>query len=339
MSATLPENTIHLLIPFASVSSPDAAELLYGLKLPNLQQLLAQLTLVHSDTGADDSFSPPHERALARLQGLPVVDGGIPWAAQRALALGLQGAMALPWGFVTLCHGVLGTGSMTLTNPDELLVSEAESRQLLADMQPYFADDGFTLHYMADLPSTWLVSAEALSNVHVQAASLDRVLSTGAGYDMAHWQVRGVQGKSQNASTLRRLQNEMQMLLYAHPLNDARKRYSLDAINSIWLHGTGALVSSYQKPSTHVTMPRSLADAAFREDWEVWASAWQQLDSGVCADLLKRVHGGQAVTLTLCGERGALTYEMRSKSAMTKLKDGFRSVFSPKQAYILPVSL
>ena len=129
---------MHLIIPFASVCSEAAAKHLQDLKLPNLRQLLDTLTLVDSDVGTDESFSPPHERALARSQGLPVVDGCIPWAAQRATALGLAHATSRPWSFVTLCHSAVGMGSMTLEDPDQLQVSEAESRQLLADMAPYF---------------------------------------------------------------------------------------------------------------------------------------------------------------------------------------------------------
>ena len=70
------ETAHHLLIPFAAVSSALSSEAatkyLQDLKLPNLRQLLSTLTLVDSDIGAEESFSPPHERAIARLQGLPV---------------------------------------------------------------------------------------------------------------------------------------------------------------------------------------------------------------------------------------------------------------------------
>ena len=109
------ENATHLLIPFASVSSEAATKYLQGLELPNLRQLLSALTLVDSDIGIEESFSPPHERALARVQGLPVADGCIPWAAKmansRASVLGLENAQTLPWSFITLCHSVVGIGS------------------------------------------------------------------------------------------------------------------------------------------------------------------------------------------------------------------------------------
>ena len=320
------ENAHHLLISFTAVSSEAAARYLQDLKLPNLRQLLDTLSLTDSDIGADESFSPPHERALARAQGLPVGDGCIPWAAQRAAALGLDHAQTLPWSFVTLCHSVVGIGSMTMEDPDQLQVSEAESRQLLADMTPYFAEDGLTLHYLE--PSLWLCSGEPLRDV--RTASLDRVI----GKDLSEWQP--AHGES---AKLRRLQNEMQMLLYTHTVNDARSRARVASINSIWLHGTGESAMASEKVTTNINVPRSLADAALKEDWPAWTKAWEQLDATACADLLKRAQAGESVTLTLCGARSALSYKLRSKSAVERLKASFIGVFGLQSAYLLPKAL
>lgn len=313
---------MHLIIPFAFVRSEATAQHLQDLKLSNLRQLLATLTLVDSDIGSEDSFSPPHERALARAQGLPVLDGYIPWAAQEAAEMGLDNALSDPWGWVTLCNYFVGTGSMTLEDPAQLQVTEAESRRLLADMTPYFVEDGISLHYVA--PTQWLASGDPLKNI--PTASLDRVV----GRNLDAWQPEGLP-----AAKLRRLQNEMQMLLYIHTVNDVRSRTHAVAINSIWLHGTGELAALQPKVSTNIITPRSLADAALRDDWAAWIQAWEQLDATLCADLLKRVQAGELVTLTLCGERGAMRYESRPKSALERLKGSFRGVFGLQPAYLL----
>jgi hypothetical protein len=321
---------MQLIIPFASVSSETAVKHLQDLKLPHLRQLLDVLTLVDSDIGTEESFSPPHERALAQAQGLPVVDGYIPWAARRAAALGLENAQTLPWSFVTLCHSVVGNGSMTMEDPAQLQVSETESRQLLADMTPYFAEDGLTLHYLQS--SLWLCSGVPLRDV--RTASLDRVI----GQDLAPWQP--AQGE---AARLRRLQNEMQMLLYTHTVNDTRNRARVTVINSIWLHGMGYLAKASGEASTNIetsiNMPRSLGDAALKEDWPAWVKAWEQLDATVCADLLKRVQAAEPVVLTLCGERSALRYELRQKTVLERIKGGFRGVFGLQPSYLLPKQL
>jgi hypothetical protein len=326
ISPSLPHTATHVLIPFASVSSESVAKHLQDLNLPNLRELLVKLTLVNSDIGTDESFSPPHERALARAQGLPVVDGYIPWAAQEAAQLGLNDANSAVWGWVSLCNYFVGTGSMTLENPDMLQVTEAESRQLFDDMQPYFAEDGITLHYVA--PSRWLATGEPLQNI--PTASLDRVI----GRDLDAWQPEG-----HAAAKLRRLQNEMQMLLYTHTANEARSRSKYAAINSIWFHGTGKLAGLKPKVSTNIDIPRVLANAALREDWAAWVKAWEQLDATVCADLLKCVQAGEPVNLTLCGERSALTYELRPKSAVERLKDGFRGILGIQPANLLSKQL
>ena len=324
------ENAHHLLIPFAAVSSESAAKYLQDVKLPNLRQLLGTLSLVDSDIGSEESFSPPHERAFARLQGLSVVDGYIPWAAQEAVQLALKNADSAVWGWVSLCSNVVGTGSLTLEDPTQLHATEAESRQLLADMTPYFAEDGLTLHYAA--ANQWLVSGEPLCDV--RTASLDRVI----GKDLSEWQP--AQGES---AKLRRLQNEMQMLLYTHTVNDDRNRARAATINSIWLHGTGELPIAGGQVSTNITtavhVPRTLADAALKEDWPAWVKAWEQLDATVCLDLLMSVQAGEPVILTLCGERSALRYELRPKSVLERLKASFIGILGLQTAYLLPKQL
>ena len=328
------ETATHLLIPFASISSSLSSEAatkyVQDLKLPNLRQILSILTLVDSDVGTEESFSTPHERALARAQGLPVVDGYIPWAAQKAFDFGLDGAQTQPWSFVTLCHSVVGMGSMTMEDPAQLPVSEAESRQLCTDMTPYFSEDGLTLHYLE--PKLWLCRGEPLRDV--RTASFDRVI----GQDLSEWQPAG--GES---AKLRRLQNEMQMLLYTHTANSARNSVNTSVINSVYFHGSGENERLKLQVSANITtsinMPRTLADAALKEDWPTWVKAWEQLDATVCADLLKRVTAGEAVVLTLCGERSALRYELRQKTVFQRIKGGFRGVFGIKPAYLLPKQL
>jgi hypothetical protein len=154
------------------------------------------------------------------------------------------------------------------------------------------------------------------------------------GQDLAPWQP--AQGES---AKLRRLQNEMQMLLYTHTVNDARNRVRTATINSIWLYGTGEFMGIQPQVSTNIDMPRSLADAALKEDWSAWAKAWEQLDATACADLLKRIQAGEAVVLTLCGERSALRYELRPKSTLERIKGSFRGVFGLQSAYLLPKQL
>jgi hypothetical protein len=55
--------------------------------------------------------------------------------------------------------------------------------------------------------------------------------------------------------------------------------------------------------------------------------------------LLKRASAGEPVSLTLCGERSALSYELRSKSALERLKSSFRGILGLQPTYLLPKQL
>ncbi len=331
MSETQASISQHLLIPLAATSSPEAAKHVQALRLPNLNQLLATLTLSHSDMGTAESFSPPHERALARLQDLPVTDGYIPWAAQKATALALPNAQTTAWSFVTLCQCTVGMNDVQLQNPALLRVTEGESQTLLRDMQPYFAEDGLTLHALANLPNTWLVSGKPLRDM--RTASIDRVI----GKNVDTWQTKGAESEK-----IHRLQNEMQMLLYTHKVNDARDREKLTNINSIWFHGSGEWPQTNPNATISmpkVLMPRSLANAAFEQDWQAWATAWEELDATLCADMLQRANSGESVCLTLCGQRHAQSYTLQPKTLTTRLSAKVLSFLGIQPAYLLPKKL
>ncbi len=172
------------------------------------------------------------------------------------------------------------------------------------------------------------------------------------------------QDKNDANSTARKmklLQNEMQMLLYTHALNDERAARRQLPVNSFWLSGTGALDflplplgeggGEGQQPSIHsqpvdtapipppgqvrrpsaltptlsqrereqVSVPRSLAQAVFADDWAAYSQAWAALDANEIAALLARQRAGEAVRLTLCGERGATTFETASQGFFAKI--------------------
>lgn len=301
---------MHLLIPFASSSSEYARRTLRELKLPHLQSLLARLTPVHHDTGRDDTLSPPHERAQARLLGLHGADGLLPWAALQARQTQADTSSGEGWGWVTPCRWQVGRDHIRMDPPDTLALNETESRALLAAMQPYFEEDGISLLFVS--PTRWLARSPLFRTL--PTASLDRV----AGRDLEGWTPKGAQ-----AAPIRRLQNEMQMLLYTHPLNEARAERGLPPVNSFWLSGTGALDSAPVSPAeAKLTVAHQLADAALREDWPAWGEAWQQLDAVECAALLAALAQPgppERAMLTLCGERSAQTLAAAPRGLLTQV--------------------
>ena len=338
----MPANSLpHLLIPFAACSAESWLPAMQAMPrdgMKRLGQLLGRMSLVRTDSGNAESLSPPHERALAHALGLAsedTPDGLIPWAAGDA-AVALQAGSDKAWAWITPCHWAMGHLHATLSDPAALALREDESRALLAIMQPYFETDGITLHYLA--PERWLAEGELFRNL--PTASLDRVLAR----NVDAWLP-----DSRPAAPLRRLQNEMQMLLYTHPFNDVRGSRGQMPVNSFWMSGTGAVLSCRPQPGPRpvlfalsrcaqahlepqrsapalsrgerekVSVPRGLAEAVFKEDWAAYQQAWQALDAGEIAALLTRQQAGDTVRLTLCGERNALTFETRPATLKTRI--------------------
>lgn len=286
---------VHLLIPFAYSSNESCVRALQDLALPQLEKLMARLKPAETDRGEESSLSMPHERVLARLFGLSAPDGCIPWAAWQVRQAG-RDAEGVAWARITPCHWRVATDHIAMGHPQDLQLDAQDSQALLAAMRPFFEQDGITLEY--DAPTLWLARGEVFRGL--ATASLDRVV----GRIIDDWMPR-----AEAARTVRRLQQEMQMLLYTHQVNEERLRGGLLPVNSFWVSGTGALPDPYpQTPTAGLQITHYLRDAALMDDWRSWAAAWQQLDSKECARLCKALDSGEPVSLTLCGERNAQTW-------------------------------
>jgi hypothetical protein len=300
----------HFLIPFASSLADGCAQARTALALPRLEKLLGRLTLEATDGGDETTLSMPHERVLARACGIAAPDGRIPWAAWHLRQAGGDPGGAA-WARITPCHWRVGSDHVAMDHPDVLQLDEAGSRELLAVMQPFFDQDGIALDY--DVPTGWLARGEVFREL--ATASLDRVI----GRPVDPWLPR-VPG----AGPVRRLQQEMQMLLYTHEVSEARLRRGLLPVNSFWVSGTGALeAGSPASLPADLEVVLSLRDAALAGDWPAWAAAWQAVDGSHCARLVEAVDAGRPVTLTLCGERNAQTWTSQGHGWWRRLGSAF----------------
>ncbi len=302
---------MHLLIAFAFCDDPLCRAALDGLQLPHLTQLLRRMAPADTLAGEPTSWSPPHERALARALGLDDRDGHIPWAAWQAAQAGDPAGTACAW--ISPASWQVARDHIRMGDPEALQLTPEQANTLLHAMRPFFEEDGITL--AQDSPTRWLARGEVFRSL--ASASLDRV----AGRDIGPWMPPATQ-----ATTVRRLQNEMQMLLYTHPLADERQAHGLPAVNSFWVHGAGALPPGWRPPATEPPLsPRSLVRPALQGDWQGWRQAWQALDADECRQLLARLDQGQPVTLTLCGERAARSWQPVRPSLWGRLSGGWRS--------------
>ncbi|NIM42738.1 MAG: hypothetical protein GTN84_05015 [Hydrogenophaga sp.] len=273
----------HWLVPFAAPlegEDPPA--------LPALDALLALLREVARDADDGLSLSPPHERALARAQGLPLRDGALPWAALAS------DTPHTPQAWVHPVHLQVGTGQVTLQTAEQAGgLDEAESRALFDALAPLCTEDGIELRF--DGPTRWLARGERLGAL--ACASLDRV----SGRSLATWLPQGEQ-----ARWLQRLQSEAQMLFYTHRVNDVREAARRLPINGVWFSAPGAVDGGTRlRPAP--TVSDRLRAAALAGDAEGWRRAFSALDQSLFTPLLERARRGQPLALTLCGERAALT--------------------------------
>lgn len=297
-----------LILPFAGASSEAAREALQGLALPQLERLLSRLTPTRRDEGDALTMSPPHERALGQALGWHEGDGELPLAAHLAQQHGLRG-FPNAWGLLTPVHLHVGTEQVSMTDPAALQLDEAASREVMAAIWPLFETEGFVLHWLS--PLQWLATHTLFESL--ATASIDRVI----GRNIDPWL------PDQRAARLvRRLQNEVQMLLYTHKLNDAREAAGLPTVNSFWLSGCGRAPLEPPDPSTLPRTDDRLRAPALNEDWAAWREAWAALDAEVLAPLAA---SGQPLRLVLCGEKHAQTFEPMALNAWQRLKARWRA--------------
>lgn len=294
---------MHLLIPFASALSERGTHTMRRLNLPHLTRLLALLTPTET-LGTDEySLTPPHERALAYALGWTGDDGTLPWAARNAAQDGVDiGSQA--WGQLTPVHWHVGAEQVSLPDPQALHLSAQESHTLFEAVRPLFESEGWVMAWGA--PTRWYAAHDSLDGL--ASASIDRVI----GRNIDLWMPTTPQ-----ARLIRRLQNEVQMLLYQQPLNDARVGQGALPVNSFWLSGCGR--AQPNPTPAGLVQNDSLRGPVLSSDWAAWAEAWRALDAGEVQQALKRARQGEPVTLTLCGERFAQRFELTSQPLWSRL--------------------
>jgi hypothetical protein len=280
---------MHLIVPFASALDDGAHGALNSLDWKALAAFDAAQRI-----GRDEwSLTPPHERALADALGLSGDDGLVPWAAHDALAMGLA-LGDLPLARLTPCHWRVGRDHVRLADPAGLGLHDEESRALFDALWPLFADDGLALHWGDAM--RWFVAHADFDGL--ACGSIDRA----AGRAVDAWLPAGP-----GAGRIRRLQSEVQMLLYTHPVNAAREARGALPVNSFWIDGCGR---AQPVRAVEVTVDARLREPALAGDWTAWAAQWRALVGSI---------GAPVTALTLCGERYAQTYERRERAWWQRL--------------------
>ena len=303
----------HVLIPYAALADVPWVRQGQPVALPHLDALLQRLRAQDSVPVQDTDFCTSYERMAALWLGWPQARSAatLPWAAQTAQVSVESVTPAQHWAYMTPCHWTVGADQIRLDNPADLALDAAQSQAFLALLKPWFAEDGLRLHYLQ--PDCWLVEGDVLQGL--TSAALDRALLR----DVRHWAPEAGQNR-----TIQRLHSEVQMLLYTHPLNLEREAKGQAAVNAFWLHGLGQLPTGCQPQATHLEVWDLLREPALLEGPDAWLQAWQVLDGGPMADLLRHVQAGGSATLALCGERAARSFTTAPRSLGQRLQNLLR---------------
>jgi hypothetical protein len=161
----------------------------------------------------------PQENLLCDLFGVPCRDD-VPIAP---IAAAFDGLAAGCW---------LRADPVSLNlQRDQLLLSGVqvgggEAAELCASLNVHFAGQG--MEFYAPHPQRWYVRLNDLPRIRTTPFS-----------QVIGGDVRGALPTGADAARWHQLFNEIQMLLHAHPLNDAREARGEPTINSVWFWGGG----------------------------------------------------------------------------------------------------
>jgi len=131
------------------------------------------------------------------------------------------------WLYAAPVHLVLQRDSFSLAGPVPLDLGLEEGEALTRTLNTHFAADGMQFFWHQQQWFLRLQHNPDIATFHPQKAinqDINEFLPTGKG-----------------ASTWASFQNELQMLLFDHPVNRARENKRLTVVNSIWCYGGGQL--------------------------------------------------------------------------------------------------
>ena len=210
------------------------------------------------------------------------------------------------YAVATPLHAALGLTDLTPIDPALIALSEHESRALCDAADAHLAVDGVRL-FFADA-NTWLVRCATEINVLTERPDwlIDEPL-------------RPNLPRGKDARLVERWMNELQMLLFAHPVNAAREERGSPPINVVWLWGfgnrnfsneIGVLAAAPAEIPSHFDHLHALRNG----NVSAWQNAWQLHSAEILA----------ADSIILGDSRPRLRLTPRKASTVAKLAAVFR---------------
>ena len=221
---------ISLVLPFALPAPEFASDLVRALEAPSLAALLSR-----SNGHAYRALEPaaralPHELWISRALGL--ANGVVPTVAASAMrGYGLD-PLDGTWFIVNPAHIQIARTHLMMGDPRQLDLREDEGRALFESARTCCDEAGYTLLFGAT--DTWFLRADGWDGI--QTASPDAAV----GMNLTDWLPTGTQSRA-----FRKLQNEVQVSWYAHPVNAAREARGAAPVNAIWPWGAASAAGEH----------------------------------------------------------------------------------------------
>ncbi|MGC2049242.1 MAG: hypothetical protein WA635_11610 [Gallionella sp.] len=257
--------SVHLVIPDLFLPKDIAAEVCADLRLPALEKLLGK--------GRSENLrAVPLESHLCELFGVTCA-ADAPIAPVSAAFDGLEAGY---WLRADPVHLRLQRDQMLLAG---VMPGVDEAAQFCASLNDYFSGQG--MEFFAPHPQRWYVRLDALPRI--RTTPLSGVLGGN---------MRGALPTGEDAARWHQVFNEVQMVLFAHPLNQAREARNEPMINSVWFWGVGgSSVPSLNNDHTYVSSDEILVEmfaAAAGVPFAAWSEQW---DDSLSLTLSQRERG------------------------------------------------
>ena len=143
------------------------------------------------------------------------------------------------WLNATPVHLETRRNALMLTDPAAFKIAEDESTAFVATLADHLREENLRLH--APQSGRWFLHSDTVPSMTTSS------LATVTGHDVRPYLPHGT-----DSARWHRILTEIQMLLHAHPVNDAREARGSLPINSVWLWGGGTRPAPSSSPFTTV---------------------------------------------------------------------------------------
>jgi hypothetical protein len=221
---------ISLVLPFALPVPEFASDLIRALKAPALAALLSRTASEQSHPQPASARALPHELWIAAALGLGRgQEAAVAASAMRGYGLDPEDGT---WFVVNPAHIQIARTHLMMADLRQLDLREDEGRALFDSALESFEEGGYGLQYGS--ADTWFMRADDWSEL--QTSTPDAAV----GMNLTDWMPSGP-----TARAFRKLQNDVQVTWYTHPVNAAREARGQAPINSFWPWGGASVATEH----------------------------------------------------------------------------------------------